>query len=47
MENSVILEGVKIGENCSIRNCLIGNNCIIHDGTSLDGIILDHGITVE
>ncbi len=47
VENSVILEGVKIGENCSIRNCLIGNNCIIHDGTSLDGIILDHGITVE
>ena len=47
MENSDILEGVKIGENCSIRNCLIGNNCIIHDGASLDGLILDHETIVE
>ena len=47
VENSVILNEVVIGENCSIRNCLIGKNSIIHDGTSLDGIILDHGAIVE
>lgn len=35
IENSVIMPEVRIGRNCTIRNCIIDKRCVIPDGTRI------------
>jgi glucose-1-phosphate adenylyltransferase len=35
IESSVLLPGVTIGRRCTIRRCILDENCIIPDGMSI------------
>jgi len=45
IRNSVILEGASIGENCHLKDCLIGKGAIISPGTVLSGEIVNHTLS--
>jgi mannose-1-phosphate guanylyltransferase len=47
VERSVILNGSEIGENCTLRDCIVAAGCRIGAGTHiLEGAVLGEGATV-
>jgi len=47
VERAVILAGSEIGENCTLRNCIVAAGCRIGDGTHIqEGAVLGEGVTV-
>jgi mannose-1-phosphate guanylyltransferase len=47
VERAVILTGSEIGENCTLRNCIVAAGCRIGDGTHIqEGAVLGEGVTV-
>jgi mannose-1-phosphate guanylyltransferase len=47
VERSVILNGTEIGENCTLRDCIVAAGCRIGSGTHIeDGAVLGEGVTV-
>ncbi len=43
---SIILTGSKIGENCTLKECIIGSNCVIEDNCRItkNSVIADHTV---
>jgi mannose-1-phosphate guanylyltransferase len=47
VERAVILNGSEIGENCTLRDCIVAGGCRIGAGTHIqDGAVLGEGVTV-
>jgi mannose-1-phosphate guanylyltransferase len=47
VERAVILNGSEIGENCTLRDCIVAAGCRIGAGTHIhDGAVLGEGVTV-
>jgi mannose-1-phosphate guanylyltransferase len=47
VERSVILNGSDIGENCTLRDCIVAAGCRIGAGTRIEeGAVLGEGVTV-
>jgi mannose-1-phosphate guanylyltransferase len=47
VERSVILAGTEIGENCTLRDCIVAGGCRIGAGTHIqEGSVLGEGVTV-
>jgi mannose-1-phosphate guanylyltransferase len=47
VERAVILNGSEIGENCTLRNCIVAAGCEIGPGTHIEeGAVLGEGVTV-
>ena len=47
VERAVILNGTEIGENCTLRDCIVAAGCRIGAGTHiLEGAVLGEGVTV-
>jgi mannose-1-phosphate guanylyltransferase len=47
VERSVILNGSEIGENCTLRDCIVAGGCRIGAGTRIqEGAVLGEGVTV-
>jgi mannose-1-phosphate guanylyltransferase len=47
VERSVILSGSEIGENCTLRDCIVAAGCRIGNGTRITGgAVLGEGVTV-
>jgi mannose-1-phosphate guanylyltransferase len=47
VERAVILAGSEIGENCTLRNCIVAAGCRVGDGTHIqEGAVLGEGVTV-
>ena len=47
VERTVILNGSEIGENCTLRDCIVGAGCRIGSGTTITGgAVLGEGVTV-
>ncbi len=47
VERSVILNGSEIGENCTLRNCIVAAGCRIGADTHIEGgAVLGEGVTV-
>jgi mannose-1-phosphate guanylyltransferase len=47
VERAVILNGTEIGENCTLRDCIVAAGCRIGAGTHiLDGAVLGEGVTI-
>jgi mannose-1-phosphate guanylyltransferase len=47
VERSVILNGSKIGENCTLRDCIVAAGCRIGAGTHIEeGAVLGEGVTI-
>jgi mannose-1-phosphate guanylyltransferase len=47
VERAVILNGSEIGENCTLRDCIVAAGCVIGAGTHIrEGSVLGEGVTV-
>jgi len=47
VERAVVLEGTQIGENCELRDCIVGAGCQIGAGTKITGgAVLGDGVKV-
>jgi mannose-1-phosphate guanylyltransferase len=47
VERAVILNGTEIGENCTLRDCIVAAGCRIGAGTHIqEGAVLGEGVTV-
>lgn len=47
VERAVILNGTEIGENCTLRDCIVAAGCRIGSSTHVqDGAVLGEGVTV-
>ncbi|HKH78601.1 MAG TPA: NDP-sugar synthase [Solirubrobacteraceae bacterium] len=47
VERSVILSGAEIGENCTLRDCIVAAGCRVGDGSRIEGgAVLGEGVTV-
>jgi mannose-1-phosphate guanylyltransferase len=47
VERAVILNGTDIGENCTLRDCIVAAGCRIGPGTRIEeGAVLGEGVTV-
>lgn len=47
VERAVILNGTEIGENCTLRDCIVAAGCRIGAGTHIrEGSVLGEGVTV-
>jgi mannose-1-phosphate guanylyltransferase len=47
VERSVILNGTEIGENCTLRDCIVAAGCRIGAGTRIEeGAVLGEGVTL-
>jgi mannose-1-phosphate guanylyltransferase len=47
VERAVILNGSEIGENCTLRDCIVAAGCRIGAGTHIqEGAVLGEGVTV-
>jgi mannose-1-phosphate guanylyltransferase len=47
VERAVILAGSEIGENCTLRNCIVAAGCRVGDGTHIqEGAVLGEGVTL-
>jgi mannose-1-phosphate guanylyltransferase len=47
VERAVILNGTEIGENCTLRNCIVAAGCRVGEGTHIqEGAVLGEGVTV-
>ena len=47
VERAVILNGTEIGENCTLRDCIVAAGCRIGGGTRIEeGAVLGEGVTV-
>ncbi len=47
VERAVILSGSEIGENCTLRDCIVAAGCHVGDGTQITGgAVLGEGVTV-
>ncbi len=47
VERSVILNGTEVGENCTLRDCIVAAGCRIGAGVHIqDGAVLGEGVTV-
>ena len=43
IERSTLLQGVNVGPQTHLKNCLVGRGASIGSGVSLDGVVVDHG----
>jgi len=47
VERTVILNGSEIGENCTLRNCIVAAGCRVGSGTHIEaGAVLGEGVTI-
>jgi mannose-1-phosphate guanylyltransferase len=47
VERAVILNGSEIGENCTLRDCIVAAGCRVGAGTHIrDGAVLGEGVTI-
>ncbi len=47
VERAVILNGTEIGENCTLRDCIVAAGCRVGAGTHIqEGAVLGEGVTV-
>jgi mannose-1-phosphate guanylyltransferase len=47
VERSVLLDGVRVGQGCELRDCIIAPGCTIGDNTTISGgAMLGEGVTV-
>jgi mannose-1-phosphate guanylyltransferase len=47
IERAVVLNGTKIGERCTLRDCIVAAGCRIGPGTQItDGAVLGEGVTL-
>jgi mannose-1-phosphate guanylyltransferase len=47
VERSVILNGSEVGENCTLRDCIVAAGCRIGSGSHVqDGAVLGEGVTI-
>ena len=43
---STLLQGARVGDDSSVRACLVGKNATIGDGCDLNNVVIDHGSVV-
>ncbi len=43
IERSTLLQGVNVGPQTHLKNCLVGRGASIGSGVNLDGVVVDHG----
>jgi mannose-1-phosphate guanylyltransferase len=47
VERSVVLNGTKIGDRCSLRDCIVAAGCRVGPGTQITGgAVLGEGVTL-
>lgn len=46
LHRSTLLQGARVGDDSSVRACLVGKNATIGDGCDLNNVVIDHGSVV-
>ena len=47
VENSVLFRGVKIAKGAKVRNCVLMQDTVVGEGSSLEYVITDKNVTIS